>query len=72
MKIACVVLVEGRRKEMMLQSFEEEGQALEVVKAQREKEMRLVKERQALKRQMKAGGSPRLESLFDEAQDRLH
>jgi len=38
---------EERRKEMMLQSFEEEGKALEIVKAQREKEMRLTKERQA-------------------------
>ena len=54
---------EERRKEMMLQSFEEEGQALEVVKAQREKEMRVVKERQALKRQMKAENVERVSRM---------
>lgn len=52
---------EERRKEMMLQSFEEEGKAIEVVRMQREKEMALVKERQALKRQMKQENVERVE-----------
>jgi len=54
---------EERRKEMMLQSFEEEGKAIEVVRAQREKEMALQKERQALKRQMKAENVERVSRI---------
>ena len=48
---------------MMLQSFEEEGKAIEVVRAQREKEMALQKERQALKRQMKAENVERVSRI---------
>ena len=47
----------------MLQSFEEEGKAIEVVRAQREKEMSLQKERQALKRQMKAENVERVSRI---------
>ena len=47
----------------MLQSFEEEGKAIEVVRAQREKEMALQKERQALKRQMKAENVERVSRI---------
>jgi len=45
---------EERRKENMLQSFEEEGKAIEEVRALREKEIQLAKEKRNLKRQMKA------------------
>jgi hypothetical protein len=45
---------EERRKEHLLQSFEEEGNAIEEVRALREKELALAKEKRALKKQMKA------------------
>jgi DNA-binding protein H-NS len=38
----------------MLQSFEEEGKAIEEVRQMREKEMQLMKEKRTLRRQMKA------------------
>jgi hypothetical protein len=38
----------------MLQSFEEEGKAIEEVRMQREKELELMKEKRTLRRQMKA------------------
>ena len=45
---------EERRKENMLQSFEEEGKAIEEVRQMREKELQLMKEKRTLRRQMKA------------------